>query len=65
MTNKTKEEISNVIGINKDKIYIIENPVISRKIRILSSEDINEDEKFIFKKKSFLCNWKINLSKKF
>ena len=64
MTNKTKEEISNVIGINKDKIYIIENPVISRKIRILSSEDINEDEKFILKK-SFLCNWKINLSKKF
>ena len=65
MTNKTKEEISNVIGINKDKIYIIENPVISRKIRILSSEDINEDEKFIFKKKVFCAIGRLTYQKNF
>ena len=38
MTHKTKKEIEENIGIRKEKIFVIENPVLSRKIKLSSLE---------------------------
>jgi predicted nucleic acid-binding protein len=38
MTNKTKEELVKKINIEDSKIIKIDNPIISRRIRIISKE---------------------------
>jgi len=53
MTNITKEELIKKININQLKIVKIDNPIISRKIKILSKDSLDEYEKSIFKKKVF------------
>jgi len=65
MTKKTKYEIQSIIGINEDKIFVIENPVLSKNIRKLSNENINNEEKFIFKKKVFCAIGRLTHQKNF
>ncbi len=50
MTKKTKSQIQKTISISDNKILVIENPVISKNIKILSKQDIDINEKFIFDK---------------
>jgi glycosyltransferase involved in cell wall biosynthesis len=53
MTNKTKEELVKKINIEDSKIIKIDNPIISRSIRIISKESFDNFEKIIFTKKVF------------
>jgi glycosyltransferase involved in cell wall biosynthesis len=53
MTNNTKEELIKKINIDGSKIIRIDNPIISRKIKLLSKDSFDEYEKKIFKKKVF------------
>jgi glycosyltransferase involved in cell wall biosynthesis len=65
MTNKTKQLIHDKIKVNKDKILVIENPIISRNIRMLALEEIDNDEKFIFKKKVYCAIGRLTKQKNF
>jgi glycosyltransferase involved in cell wall biosynthesis len=53
MTNSTKNDLIKKINISNSKIIKIDNPIISRNIKILSEESFDEHEKMIFKKKVF------------
>lgn len=65
MTKKTKDEIVNIMGMSHNKISVIENPVLSRKIRIFSQEEIDTNEKFIFEKKVFCSIGRLTHQKNF
>ena len=65
MTKKTKQELKSIIGINEKKIFVIENPVISGNIRKLSNDNIDYEEKFIFKKKVFCAIGRLTYQKNF
>ena len=49
MTNLTKLLIQKKFKINSCKITKIENPIISKKIMLMSNQNISHDEEFIFK----------------
>lgn len=53
MTNKTKEEIHEKIGISQDKIFKVPNPILTRNIRKKSFETIDAQYAQIFQKKVF------------
>jgi glycosyltransferase involved in cell wall biosynthesis len=53
MTNKTKEELVKKINIEDSKIIKIDNPILSRSIKIISNENFDDFEKIIFTKKVF------------
>lgn len=65
MTQKTKYEIEKNIGIEKEKIFVIENPIISRKIKLLSRESIDEKDRFIFKKNVYCAIGRLTRQKNF
>ena len=50
MTNLTKSLIEKKFNIDKSRVSTIENPIISKKIRSLSNQEIDDKEKFIFTK---------------
>lgn len=53
MSNLTKNYLIEQLNISEKKIYKIDNPVISRNIRLLAHQKLDEEDKFIFKKKVF------------
>ena len=53
MTNLTKNYLIQNLNINENKIIKIDNPVISKKIKLLSYEKIDEEDSHIFEKKVF------------
>ena len=55
MTNRTKKLLEEEILINSKKIFVIENPVISRKIRTLSKNKINNNEESLIFEKDVFC----------
>lgn len=65
MTNMTKQMIGNKIKIETGKISIVENPIIYREIKRLSLEEIDSNEKFIFKKKVYCAIGRLTLQKNF
>ncbi len=65
MTNKTKEMIQQNISIPKNKIFVIENPVISSDIKKMSKEKIDPSEKFLFKKDVFCAIGRLTHQKNF
>ena len=65
MTNKTKQMIEDKIEIDKKKIFVIENPVISRNIKNLALESIDLNEQFIFKKKVYCAVGRLTFQKNF
>jgi glycosyltransferase involved in cell wall biosynthesis len=65
MTKKTKQELKSIIGINVKKIFVIENPVLSQNIRKQSKDNIDYEEKFIFKKKVFCAIGRLTYQKNF
>ena len=66
MTNRTKKMLEEEILINSKKIFVLENPVISRKIRTLSKNKINNDqESLIFEKDVFCAIGRLTYQKNF
>lgn len=65
MTNKTKNLINKEIGIDRNKISVIQNPVISPKIRKLSKEKIGDLEKSIFQKDVYCAIGRLTYQKNF
>ena len=65
MTKKTKTEIISTLSISDKKIFVIENPVISRNIRILSKKEIKEEEKFLFDKDVYCAIGRLTHQKNF
>ena len=65
MTRKTRSQIINTLSISDKKIFVIENPVISRNIRILSKKEIGEKEKFIFEKDVYCAIGRLTHQKNF
>jgi glycosyltransferase involved in cell wall biosynthesis len=65
MTNMTKKMIENKIKIEACKISVVENPIISRDIRALSLQEIDMNEKFIFKKKVYCAIGRLTFQKNF
>lgn len=55
MTNRTKKLVEEKILINSKKIFVIENPIISRKIRTLSKNKINNNEESLIFEKDVFC----------
>lgn len=55
MTNRTKKLLEEKILINSKKIFVIENPIISRKIRTLSKNKINNNEESLIFEKDVFC----------
>ena len=51
MTNNTKDLIIDKLDYNTSKISTVYNPIITKKIKLLSYEKINEFDEAIFKKK--------------
>ena len=54
MTNKTKDLIIDKLDYDASKISVC-NPIISRKIKQLSFEKINQPDEIIFKKSNYFC----------
>lgn len=65
MTNTTKQMIENKIKIKPYKISVVENPIINRDIRRLSLQEIDFNEKFIFKKKVYCAIGRLTFQKNF
>jgi glycosyltransferase involved in cell wall biosynthesis len=65
MTNTTKQMIENKIKIEPYKISVVENPILSRDIRGLSLQEIDLNEKFIFKKKVYCAIGRLTFQKNF
>ncbi len=65
MTNTTKQMIENKIKIEPYKISVVENPIINRDIRRLSLQEIDLNEKFIFKKKVYCAIGRLTFQKNF
>ena len=53
MTNRTRDYLIKNLNLNENKITKIDNPIISRKIKILSTEKVDDQDLFIFEKKVF------------
>lgn len=65
MTNRTKQMIENKIKIEPYKISVVENPILNRDIRRLSLQEIDLNEKFIFKKKVYCAIGRLTYQKNF
>ena len=65
MTKKTKVQIQEKLLFDDKKIYVVENPVISKKIKILSKNEIQDNEKFIFEKDVYCCIGRLTYQKNF
>jgi glycosyltransferase involved in cell wall biosynthesis len=65
MTNATKQMIENKIKIEPYKISVVENPILNRDIRGLSLQEIDLNEKFIFKKKVYCAIGRLTFQKNF
>jgi glycosyltransferase involved in cell wall biosynthesis len=65
MTNMTKQMIENKIKIDVNKISVVENPIIYRDIKRLSLQEIDSNEKFIFKKKVYCAIGRLTFQKNF
>ena len=65
MTHKTKKDLEKIIGIDSQKIFTIENPILNRNIKKLSLEEIDVDEKFLFKKKVYCAIGRLTHQKNF
>ena len=65
MTYKTKQMIANRVKIPANKILVVENPIISRDIRRLALQQIDLNEKFIFKKKVYCAIGRLTFQKNF
>lgn len=53
MTNITKVKLQKEFALESSKIIKIDNPIISRKIRLMASEDLEKEDLKYFKKKVF------------
>ena len=62
MTNRTRDYLIKSLNLNENKITKIDNPIISRKIKILSTEKLMI-KIYLFWKKGFLLYWEINQTK--
>tara|TARA_B110000027_G_scaffold59236_1_gene63893 strand:- start:3643 stop:4782 length:1140 start_codon:yes stop_codon:yes gene_type:complete len=65
MTKKTKKDLVKNIGIDPEKIFIIENPILNRNIKIMSLEEIDNDDKFIYNKRVFCAIGRLTHQKNF
>lgn len=65
MTNTTKQMIENKIKIEPYKISVAENPIIYRDIKSLSLQEVDLNEKFIFKKKVYCAIGRLTFQKNF
>ena len=65
MTNKTKRLLQEKLSISEHKILVIENPVISRKIRKLANSEIDDKDKIIFKKDVYCSIGRLTRQKNF
>lgn len=53
MTNITKVKLQKEFALESSKIIKVDNPIISRKIRLMASEDLEKEDLKYFKKKVF------------
>ncbi len=53
MTDSTKSFLIKSLNLNEKKVIKINNPIISREIKLLSTQDVDDEDVFIFKKKVF------------
>ena len=65
MTKQTKKDLEKNIGIDPKRIYTIENPILHRKIKMMSLEAINDEDKYIFNKKVFCAIGRLTHQKNF
>jgi glycosyltransferase involved in cell wall biosynthesis len=65
MTKKTRIELINKINLNPQKIFNINNPIISSDIRILANENLTTNEENFFKKKVFCSVGRLTKQKNF
>ena len=65
MTKQTKKDLENIVGIDSQKIFTIENPILHRKIKIMSLEAIDDEDKYIFNKKVFCAIGRLTHQKNF
>ena len=65
MTDLTKTMIEKKFRINGSKITTIENPILSRNIRHLSNEKIDNSEQFIFKDEVYCSIGRLTKQKNF
>ena len=65
MTKQTKKDLENIVGIDSQKIFTIENPILHRKIKIMSLEAIDNEDKYIFNKKVFCAIGRLTHQKNF
>ena len=65
MTNKTKDLIIDKLDYNTSKISTVYNPIITKKIKLLSYEKINEFDEAIFKKKVIISVGRLTRQKNY
>ena len=65
MTKKTKKDLEKNIGIDSEKIFTIENPILNRNIKMMSLEPIDNEDKFIFNKRVFCAIGRLTHQKNF
>ena len=65
MTKQTKKDLEKIVGIDSQKIFTIENPILHRKIKIMSLEAIDNEDKHIFNKKVFCAIGRLTHQKNF
>jgi glycosyltransferase involved in cell wall biosynthesis len=65
MTKKTKTDLINKINLSPQKIFKIDNPIISSEIRILANENLIYNEEHLFKKKVFCSVGRLTKQKNF
>ena len=65
MTKQTKKDLEKIVGIDSQKIFTIENPILNRNIKMMSLETIDNEDKFIFNKKVFCAIGRLTHQKNF
>jgi len=65
MTKQTKKDLEKIVGIDSQKIFTIENPILHRNIKIMSQEKIDNNDKFIFTKKVICAIGRLTHQKNF
>ncbi len=65
MTEQTKKDLQNKIKINSNKIFVINNPILTRNIIQKSKEEIEPSLRFIFQKKVFCAIGRLTRQKNF
>ena len=65
MTKQTKKDLEKNIGIDPQKIFTIENPILNKNIKMISLEAIDNEDKFIFNKKVFCAIGRLTHQKNF